>query len=411
MKIELVIDNLEDIQYIDNYNGDINELLQTAVTIGLKSINMSKVEMTGSSYFSPIQEIMEKYDMKHTVSMEYIITILDDLMNTKQNSSRKGKLGEFLAINTLIKKYPNMEVINTSGTDHEGDCCMKCNYGKILYEFKTYTTNVNKEEINKFKKDIKTTNSNYGIFISHTSGIIDKRPIDIEVIDKTILIYISNSGLNGYGIEIGTELLFCLINADIINNKNIVLNDQHYEIINTMINDLYECITNFSRISSQIMESKQKVSSIFDNLYKQSLDYEIKGKTIINNINNELQYSIQNNNIQNIIDNTAIINTISDNKQQVLLSKLIDILDNFNIIISKSTDIELNIYNLYYNDKYIGKFIIKSKIELLISIIDNTHIVINSKYEKVKGNHISIYLSKNIDCWDIITNHITLFGS
>ena len=205
MKIELVIDNLEDIQYIDNYNGDINELLQTAVTIGLKSINMSKVEMTGSSYFSPLQEIMEKYDMKHTVSMEYIITILDDLMNTKQNSSRKGKLGEFLAINTLIKKYPNMEVINTSGTDHEGDCCMKCNYGKILYEFKTYTTNVNKEEINKFKKDIKTTNSNYGIFISHTSGIIDKRPIDIEVIDKTILIYISNSGLNGYGIEIGTE--------------------------------------------------------------------------------------------------------------------------------------------------------------------------------------------------------------
>ena len=43
-----------------------------------------------------------------------VSSILEDLMNIKQNSSRKGKLGESLAINTLNKKYPNWKIENAN---------------------------------------------------------------------------------------------------------------------------------------------------------------------------------------------------------------------------------------------------------------------------------------------------------
>ena len=111
MEITLLITNEEDQQYLSNlYENknirEVNKILNTALSIGIKSINMTTIEMNGSSYYKPIQNIIDNHMDKNEHNLEYIKSILDELMNIKQNSSRKGKLGESLAINSLLKKYP-----------------------------------------------------------------------------------------------------------------------------------------------------------------------------------------------------------------------------------------------------------------------------------------------------------------
>jgi hypothetical protein len=418
MEITLLITNEEDQQYLSNLyeNKDIrevNKILNTALSIGIKSINMTTIEMNGSSYYKPIQNIIDNHMDKNEDNLEYIKSILDELMNIKQNSSRKGKLGESLAINSLLKKYPDWEVIDCSDINHEGDCCVNSDkYGKILYELKTYTTNVGKDEISKFKKDVDTTNSLYGVFISQTSGIVGKKMIDVEIYNQKILIYVSNSGLNGHGIELGTELLIQLINSNILDNKYLLTtnNYQSYlEDLNDMMNELMNSINNFSRISSQINESKQQVSNIFDNLYKKAFDYHNNGITIIN----KLCKTIHDNKLDsiNIVtkcksdDYELILEKVNDKNNKMYLEQLWSLCNKYTIDISINPTIDNTIY--FIKDKtIIAKLLIKTKLELLFIITDLSTITINGNYEKIKNDTISLHISKNSVVWDIIEKRL-----
>ena len=190
-EIKVNIKNAEDIIYLDsiNYNDDI---LNTALSIGLKAIQMSQTTMTGNSYYEPLRQIIQENSQENHENISKINDMLCDLMNIKNNSARKGKLGESLAMNSLKKKYPHWKIENTTGTAHESDIfAYSEEYGKILYEIKTYNTNVPSKEIQKFKNDMVTTNSKYGIFVSQTSGIVGKKLIDYEIVNDSILIYIS----------------------------------------------------------------------------------------------------------------------------------------------------------------------------------------------------------------------------
>ena len=104
--IELNIKNTEDIIYLDSidYNDDI---LNTALSIGLKAIQMSQTTMTGNSYYEPLRQIIQENSQENHESISKINDMLCDLMNIKNNSARKGKLGESLATNSLKKKYPH----------------------------------------------------------------------------------------------------------------------------------------------------------------------------------------------------------------------------------------------------------------------------------------------------------------
>ena len=50
--LTLNIENIEDIEYLESINYD-KKVLNTALTIGLKSIQMSQTTMTGNSYIEP----------------------------------------------------------------------------------------------------------------------------------------------------------------------------------------------------------------------------------------------------------------------------------------------------------------------------------------------------------------------
>ena len=56
--ININIKNIEDIEYLKSINYD-EDILNTALTIGLKAIQMSQTNMTGNSYIEPLRKIIE----------------------------------------------------------------------------------------------------------------------------------------------------------------------------------------------------------------------------------------------------------------------------------------------------------------------------------------------------------------
>tara|TARA_B100001094_G_scaffold292205_1_gene311141 strand:+ start:526 stop:1746 length:1221 start_codon:yes stop_codon:yes gene_type:complete len=406
MDLHFKITNQEDIEYLESINEkEQEELLKSAISIGLKSINMAQLSRDGLSYINPIKDMIKE---ENDINSDNIKCILDILQDTLKNSTRKGRFGESMAITSLIKKYPSWKIEDTSGISHSGDCqVFTTEYGKILYELKTYTTNVNNDEVIKFKRDMNETNSDYGIFISQTSGIVGKTMVEYEIIKGKILVYVSNTGLNGLGMEIGTEILISLINIGVDNKKYFLRDtdiDNQIQNINDKLYDLSECISNFSKLKSLIIDIKQSIINNFDILYKNAYDYEIQANYLLKDIMN----NIHNINTNKIIEKTEIDKLdefieLYDNKKKQILYKLKEQLIKNNNEIS----IEENCITLIKNDIILGRVYIKSKIEIHFNIINKENITFNGNYEKIKSNNIIVLnLIDKDEIWNIINDRL-----
>lgn len=410
--ITLNIENIEDIEYLESINYD-EKVLNTALTIGLKSIQMSQTNMTGNSYIEPLRQIIEENNIENSENIKKIDNMLCDLLNIKNNSSRKGKLGESLAMNSLKKKYPDWKIENTTGTAHESDIfAYSENYGKILYEIKTYSTNVPSKEIQKFKDDMVTTNSKYGIFVSQTSGIVGKKLIDYEVIDNSILVYISSSGLNGHGIEIGTEFLLSLIDSGYLDKRHLIKNDDVRDVlykINESMFELNECINNFSRIKMQIDEHRNIMNRSIDMMYRNVIEYDTKANIIY----------------KNLIETIKIYKPVNVSllEQNIDISKLIDtsVLNMNNLIyfekMYKSKDMKIcsdddNLY-IIKNDSLVCKLIVNiDNIELSFYTKNLDIISINKEYERYMNDMINMKVLDNMindNIWKIIEKRLDCY--
>ena len=410
--LTLNIENIEDIEYLESINYD-DKVLNTALTIGLKSIQMSQTNMTGNSYIEPLRQIIEENNVENSENIKKIDNMLCDLLNIKNNSSRKGKLGESLAMNSLKKKYPDWKIENTTGTAHESDIfAYSENYGKILYEIKTYSSNVPTKEIQKFKDDMVTTNSKYGIFVSQTSGIVGKKLIDYEVIDNSILVYISSSGLNGHGIEIGTEFLLSLIDSGYLDKRHLLKNEDVRDVlykINESMFELNECINNFSRIKMQIDEHRNTMNRSIDTMHRNVIEYDTRANIIY----------------KNLIETIKMYKPVNVSllEQNIDISKLIDtsVLNMNNLMyfekMYKMKDMKIcsdddNLY-IIKNDSLVCKLIVNiDSIELSFYTKNLDIISINKEYERYNNDMINVKVLDNTindNIWKIIEKRLECY--
>jgi len=410
--ISLDIKNSEDLEYLESVNYD-PDILNTALTIGLKSIQMSQTTMNGNSYIEPLREIIVENNIENSENINKINNMLCDLLNIKNNSSKKGKLGESLAMNSLKKKYPDWTIENTTGTAHESDLfAYSDNYGKILYEIKTYSSNVPSKEIQKFKDDMTTTNSKYGIFVSQTSGIVGKKLIDYEIIDNSILVYISCAGLNGHGIEIGTEFLLSLIDSGYLDKRHLLKNDNIRDVlheINESMYELNECINNFSRIKMQIDEHRNTMNRSVDMMYRNVVEYNTKANitydTLLEKIRKHKPVNIsllsENIDFKNIVDTNVLnMNNLICFEKMYKMKDMKICSDNDNLYIIK-------------NDSLVCKLDIKKNyIDLSFYTKDLDVISINKEYERYTNDMINIRVLDNVfddNIWKIIDKRLDLY--
>lgn len=410
--LTLNIENIEDIEYLESINYD-DKVLNTALTIGLKSIQMSQTNMTGNSYIEPLRQIIEENNIENSENIKKIDNMLCDLLNIKNNSSRKGKLGESLAMNSLKKKYPDWKIENTTGTAHESDIfAYSENYGKILYEIKTYSSNVPTKEIQKFKDDMVTTNSKYGIFVSQTSGIVGKKLIDYEIINNSILVYISCAGLNGHGIEIGTEFLLSLIDSGYLDKRHLIINEDIRGVlykINESMFELNECINNFSRIKMQIDEHRNIMNRSIDMMHRNVIEYDTKANIIYKNLIETIKMykPVNVSLLEQNIDISELIDTSVLNMNNLMYFE--------NMYKMKDMKICSDNDNLYIikNDSLVCKLIVNiDNIELSFYTKNLDIISINKEYERYMNDMINVKILDNTindNIWKIIEKRLDCY--
>lgn len=410
MKITLDVSTKEDIiQWLQNneQHKDKHEILLTALSIGLQSIQFSETSFTGKSYIKPIEDIAnETKSVIQTMDNK-----LNDIFHLNTNSSYKGQLGETIAIQSLMKRYPSWEIKDTSGIQYSGDFHAKNTpVGDILYEIKNYDYTINKDQITKFYRDLDNTGIKYGIFISHTSGIVGKETIEWEVKSNKLCIFISNMGINNYSVEIATELLMSLISIDIMGEtQNYVLkyNIDLDGIIDTLNNHIYELKTSIEYIANHRQIIIEQTKKINDNLY--TIERSVtKCETQMNNTFHNLTNYIQDISIDATTiekqNKSQIINYIEtvDEKYKSVFYKLYELCKELKITIF----LQKNDWILIKENVHVGQTkISKMKVEMIIPISSES-ITINIKYEKIKNNSIIILLKDEPVILNIITMRI-----
>ena len=277
MDLSVPIFNEEDIEFIRGLPKDkFDVVIQTALTIGFKSIQMSEVNMDCHSYLEPLRNIISHSCGENTDKIQEIDDKLDALLHIRTNSSRKGRLSENLCIQRLTQQYPEWEFIDVAHVGHEGDCRARTPIGEILYEFKSYDTNVNKEQLNKFYKDLETTSIKLGIFVSNTSGIVGKKDLEWEIINGALVIYISNIGFNGQGCIMATELLLALVKSNILDTDNHWLLYQNYET-DKIYRNLVDTLDDYKKDNEMIFKLQKSIK-----------DFRSRNNTMIDSLESEI---------------------------------------------------------------------------------------------------------------------------
>ena len=409
MKLLLELLNQEDISFLETFSEEKRDkIIRTAITIGFKSIQMSEVNMDCHSYFDPLKSIIETSTIQNREKIGDIDDKLDALLHIRTNSSRKGRLSEDLCIQRLIQRYPSWDISDVTYIGHEGDCRAKTPFGELLYEFKSYDTNVNREQLNKFYKDLETTGIKLGIFVSNTSGIVGKKDLEWEIINKdTLVIYISNTGFNGQGCIVATELLIALIENNIMDKENHWLLHQNYEtdeIYRNLVDTLDDYRSNnemIYKLRKHIKEYRTRNNSMIDGLESEIFQLSL---------NTENTFSKMLGLVENIKSKQTIIKTFDldefilnhnfNDKFIHCFKELNKIRENLGLIIHTCD----NEWLIYKDDLEIAKTkTLKSKIQLCILKYPEKLSDFNPQYEEFKDKKIIITLNDNYKIWELIS--------
>ncbi len=292
--------------------------------------------------------------------------IINKLFGINNNSCKKGDISEKLIYDIISQKFKNYNYEKKSHIAHHADGELTSSTGfKSLVEIKNYNHVVNKDELDKFKYDLKYTNNTFGIFLSLQSGIVGKNIIDYEIYDNNIhIIYISKlmDDINklDYGIIL-TEILF--------NMNSSLSNDIKVDVITSKIknkfNELDIILKKTVNLRAEYDKLELNIKSNLNMFYSSLRNYEIELKLKMDDI----WYELINDLSKNYVDmkDKLLLEMNKKDKCYKIMEKLFDILEKNSINIrSNNNDI------LMIKDKEIG--IIKKMKDKVVINIDNINI-------------------------------------
>ena len=122
------------------------------------------------------EEAMKRFFRPVTESMGELKDTLSTLLTATKKSQKLGELGEEIVNNQLRTAFPMDSFSVVSDTGHQADI-----HGEFtltdkevrtaIIEVKLYTGDVPSKELEKFRKDLKSTGTRYGLMVSLTSRL------------------------------------------------------------------------------------------------------------------------------------------------------------------------------------------------------------------------------------------------
>jgi hypothetical protein len=191
-------------------------------------------------------------------------------LNKYKVSASKGSLSENNLYNIIEKEYKSSELTNTSNLTAMGDMILKRpDKLPILIENKDYSTNVKKDEVDKFIRDI-TKNKYNGIFISQHSGIVGKENFQIDMHNNNILLYIHSCDYDIDKIKLAINTIDTL--SDKFTDVNVDISSISKEMIKSINNDYQSFLTYRESALNILKEYHKKTLDIFTHLKLPSLE-------------------------------------------------------------------------------------------------------------------------------------------
>ena len=167
------------------------------------------------------EEAMRRFFRPVTDSMGELQDTLSTLLTATKKSQKLGEFGEEIVNNQLSAAFPMDAFSVVSDTGHQADIHGEFAVAgeevrKAIIEVKLYTNDVPSKELTKFRNDLKSTGTRYGLMVSLTSRLTGvSGPLLVEETDDYVAVYVPNSGLDGQGVLWGTAILRSIINYEV----------------------------------------------------------------------------------------------------------------------------------------------------------------------------------------------------
>ena len=374
MQISLDINNpiiLKELEELGENEDKKEEYLKTILDIGSSILNSSTEIVNDCRLMGPFKDLLKKCEDK-------INENIDDKLGSLvgKNSSMLGKFAENIYEKILKRGFPECTIINTATSGEKcGDIVIDTNssLGKISIESKNYGTVVPKEQIDKFKRDLKNSGIPYGIMISVDSQITGKKDFEIEEFEDKYIIYIQNAGYDPIHLNLAIRYIkmFHELGVSKTNPMEIPQTNKEYlDKIDRIAETLKKNVKLERSLVTDVDEAQTKVDNIMlkikSSLYKMIAEKE----ALLDRLNEELdelkiEYS-QDLNYSSFDDINYYVNEECLNKtrpKRILLMEAFTKIHNndFNFVLDKG------IVSFYKEKRYCGKIDCnKGKQEIMI---------------------------------------------
>ena len=276
------------------------------------------------------------------------------IANAMKVSTTKGRAAEHFIEEALRSCLPDdLSVESTSARNHEADLLVTSTSGqRIIVESKFYTAPVKSTEVDKFHRDLDRTNSKYGILVSLSSGIANKRRFQYDVSRGSSgsirhLVYISHCGDSIYGLLYGV-LFLKQVHALEAKTSGATLNlDLLERKCQAVLDASQQFASAFDAVSSvryDIFRMREEVGAAIDRVYKTSLDAECRLKATVERINGSIREHLSDmcdveDDGSGTQDSDAILQTLVENNEPMapLLSKVVIVGEEYGISIRGSS--------------------------------------------------------------------------
>ena len=196
-------------------NNQLNQLLTSHDDKNKQQLYQNTTELkqilstNDEQYKNQLSQLKDKVDLQ-TRNNEGLHTELNQFLNKyKHNSSIKGNVSEKELYYLLQLLFPSDELVVCSKSTASCDICVNRhdpNKPSILFENKDYTNSVDKEEIQKFERDL-SLQQKHGIFISQNSPITFKTNYHIDIINGFIHVYLPNANYDIDRIKVAVDII------------------------------------------------------------------------------------------------------------------------------------------------------------------------------------------------------------
>jgi hypothetical protein len=276
-------------------------------------------------------------------NLERVKNSIEKFTEFSNKSSFKGAMGENIVESIIQNYFPDDSITNTSKKTAESDYHLQCHNGMmILIESKFYSSVLNKNEVDKFKRDLIKTGFPIGIFISISSGIVGKKRFDIEKINNNQwILFLPNAGLDGASIiwSILFAKEFYKTNQMIMTEKELEYNWNEWEEMYDAFQQIYH---SFSTIKLNISETRNIINKQMDDLVHKSYDIHFQIQNLTNQMKRKIENQLQKKERLKLIEEQLNSNTQS--LQEYDLNKIVE--KSFNKMLDNNDQENLELYTI-----------------------------------------------------------------